>query len=342
MITMGSGNWSANTYSTNTGSKISSGRTFGYSNTTKSQSRNTWKAHESLDPKKKAGSASPLAGQIVREARDNDEHPNSVPISVFFDETGSMGTIPRVVQEKLGGLFTLLLRKGYVEDPQLLIGAYGDAYTDSVPLQVGQFESDNRVDETLDNLFLEGYGGGNGGETATLAWYYLAHHTATDAMEKRGKKGYAFFIGDEVALDLQFEQVKHIIGVDEPIGDLSARALAEAMMEKWEVFILLIDNTSAAIQGSEKFYKGVFGDKRVLTLEEPGAVSETIALTVGAMEGTLDIDDAEDDLKEVGANSLAIRTATEAVSKIADIGGGPIAKTAPDLNLASTDSGSRL
>lgn len=155
---MGSGNWSANTYSTNTGSKISSGRTFGYSNTTKSQSRNTWKAHESLDPKKKAGSASPLAGQIVREARDNDEHPNSVPISVFFDETGSMGTIPRVVQEKLGGLFTLLLRKGYVEDPQLLIGAYGDAYTDSVPLQVGQSESDNRVDETLDNLFLEGYG----------------------------------------------------------------------------------------------------------------------------------------------------------------------------------------
>lgn len=338
---MGSGNWSADTYAKATGGKILSGSTFGYTRATKSTNPRDWKAHESLDPKKKAGKSSPLAGQIVREARDNDEHPNSVPISVFFDETGSMGRIPRVVQEKLGGLFTLLLRKGYVEDPQLMVGAYGDAYTDTVPLQVGQFESDNRVDETLDNLFLEGYGGGNNGETMSLAWYYLAHHTATDAWEKRGKKGYAFFIGDEVALDIQFQQVKDVIGVEEPVGDLSTQALAEKLMEKWEVFILLIDNTASAIQGSEKFYTNLFGSKRVLMLENPEAVAETIALTVGAMEGTVDIDDAENDLGDVGSDAVAIRTATQAVSKLADLSGGSVAKTAPDLGLASTGN-SRL
>lgn len=334
---MGSGFWSADTYSANTGAKISSGSTFDYSSRMRSSSTGSWKAHESLDPKKKAGKTSPLAGKIVREARDNEEHPNSVPISVFFDETGSMGTIPRTVQEKLGGLFTLLLRKGYVEDPQLMIGAYGDAYVDRVPLQVGQFESDNRADETLDNLFLEGCGGGNNGETMSLAWYYLAHHTATDAYEKRGKKGYAFFIGDEKALPLLPEHIHNYIGVEEGT-ELSAKSLetesiAQAMMEKWEVFILLIDNTSAYLQGSEKFYKDIFGNKRVLVLEDPSSVSETIALTIGAMEGNLDMADAENDLKESGSNEIAIKNATGAVAKLMEESDTDISVQAPELNL---------
>lgn len=333
---MGGGAWSASTYAATTGSKIDSGTTFGYTSSTYGRSRSAWAAHESLDPKKVAGEKSPLAGQIVREARDNAEHPNSVPIAVFFDETGSMGRVPRVVQEKLGGLFSLLLRKGYVEDPQLLFGAYGDAYTDRVPLQVGQFESDNRADDVLDNVFLEGCGGGNNGETQSLAWYYLAHHTATDAWEKRGKKGYAFFIADEVSLDITPEQVKKFVGDAEPIGDLSAPALAEKVSEKWDVFILLIDNMSAAMQGSEKFYKNLFGEKRVLVVQDPESIAETIALAIGAMEGTLDFDDAEQDLRAIGSNEVAIRSATSAVQGLRDLGYGQVTKTAPDLDLSGS------
>lgn len=333
---MGGGAWSASTYAATTGMKIDSGTSFSYSDDTKRRRATDWKAHESLDPKKVAGPTSPLAGQIVREARDNAEHPNSVPVAVFFDETGSMGSVPRVVQKKLGGLFDLLLRKGYVEDPQLLIGAYGDAYTDHVPLQVGQFESDNRADEALDALFLEGNGGGNFGESMNLAWYYLAHHTATDAWEKRGKKGYAFFIGDEVALDLTSNQIKKFIGADEPVGDLSAQGLAQAVSEKWEVFILLIDNMSAKMQQSEKFYKGLFGESRVLVVQDPGSISETIALALGAMEGTLDLDDAEDDLTAVGSNAVAIRSATAAVASLKDLGHGALTRSAPDLGLSGS------
>ena len=84
----------------------------------------------------------------------------STPIAVLFDVTGSMGGVPRVLQTKLPQLLGLLLRKGYATDPQILFGAIGDATCDRVPLQVGQFESDNRMDDDLGRIVLEGGGGG--------------------------------------------------------------------------------------------------------------------------------------------------------------------------------------
>lgn len=332
---MGSGAWSASTYAATTGTRIASGTTFGYTRDTYSKPRSQWAAHEDLDPKKVAGEKSEFAGEIVREARDSAEHPNSLPISVFFDGTGSMGSVPRVLQKKLAGLFGLLLRKGYVEDPQVMFGCYGDAYVDQVPLQVAQFESDNRSDEHLDKLFIEGGGGGNDGETVTAAWYYMANHTYTDSFEKRGKKGYAFFIADEKPLPLLPSHITTLLGDEagSEVGDLSIKGLADAISEKWEVFILLIDNFSAKMQGSEKVYKNLFGEKHVLIIENPDTIAETIALAVGAMEGTLDFDDAENDLKDVGSDALTIRTVVGAVAGLKDLSPGTVVKNAPDLGL---------
>ena len=85
---------------------------------------------------------------------------------------------------------------GYVADPQIMIGAIGDDQFDDVPLQVGQFESDNRIDDQLRDIFLEGGGGGDKREGYALAAYFLNTRAQTDAWDKRGRKGYVFFIGD--------------------------------------------------------------------------------------------------------------------------------------------------
>lgn len=339
---MGNGGYSAASYAANTQSKIASGNTFGYSRQTKSASATSWKAHEDLDPKRLAGQGSPFVGQTVREARDNAEHPNSLPIVVGFDQTGSMGRVPTVTQTKLAGLFGLLLRQGYAEDPQVMISAYGDAFTDYVPLQVSQFESDNRIDDNLDNLFLEGNGGGNGGESMALLWYYLAFHTATDAWDKRKKKGYAFFVADEITHEVLPQQVKDIIGDGEPLtSDLSAKGLAKSLQEKWDVRILVIDNMSAKMQGSVKFYENLFGKDHVLVVEDPDSVTETIALAIGALEGNIDIDaDAEDDLRSSGSNELAIRSAVNATSKLKGFAGSNIVVAGQlDLDLGQSGNG---
>src|SRR5215475_14576847 len=66
-------------------------------------------------------------GVTVRESRDCATHPQSHAVAVLFDVTGSMQGVPRVLQAHLPKLMGLLIRKGYLEHPQILIGAIGDA-----------------------------------------------------------------------------------------------------------------------------------------------------------------------------------------------------------------------
>src|SRR5262245_41161322 len=135
---MGSGIWSTDVYDAADRYRRASGTSaFAYSD---SGARTV---HAALDPSHK-----------VRESRDSAEHPRSLAIAVLFDVTGSMRHVPRVLQAKLPRLLGLLLRKGYAADPQILFGAIGDATCDRVPLQIGQFESDNRMDEDLGRIVL--------------------------------------------------------------------------------------------------------------------------------------------------------------------------------------------
>lgn len=327
---MGSGTWSPSTYAATTRSKISSGTTFGYSHSVASGAVPA-AVHPDLHPGKVAGPASPLAGQIVREARDSDEHPFSVPVAVFFDETGSMGNVPRLLQTKLAELFALLLRKGYVEHPQLLVGAYGDASLgfEAASLQAGQFESDNRADEDLDRLYLEGNGGGNGHETAALAWYYIATYARTDAWEKRGKRGYLITIGDETTGGVSPEYVRQYI---DPNTELQARlspaeVLARAA-EQWDVYHFVINNQAAYSQDSIKRYTDLLGSNCIV-VQDPASVAEIIATTIGIAEGAIDLDEGLDNLDDI--SPAARGEVGKALAKRTGSGKVAVAMTPGDL-----------
>ena len=180
---MGSGRWSTDVYDAAARFRAASGASaFAYSDGGATQ------VHPALDPR-----------GVMRESRDSAEHPESLAIAVLFDVTGSMRGVPRALQAKLPQLLGLLLRKGYVEHPQIMFGAIGDATCDRAPLQVGQFESDNRMDDDLGRILLEGGGGGQKTESYELAMYFMARHTAIDCFDKRGRRGYLFIIGDEMA-----------------------------------------------------------------------------------------------------------------------------------------------
>lgn len=328
---MGGGSWSTSTYQATTARKIASGTNFGYQSYAKATG--TYKPHELLDPKRLNA-----AGLNIRESRDNVDA-NATPILIGLDGTGSMHSIPRTVQEKLTGLFGLLVRKGYISDsiPQLAISMYGDSKTDYLPLQCSQFEADNRFEsEGLDNLVHEGNGGGNGGESTSLLWYYAVNHIVTDAWEKRGKKGYFFMIADEISHELTAQQVKDTIGDGEPLSSLKTADLAKALQEKWEVVILLIDNMSAKSQGSQKFYSDLFGAKNVLVIENPDTIAETIGAAIGVMENEdLDIDELEDDLVDVGANRAIAGQTVKTVARLGEgrRGGAVVASGAVDLDI---------
>jgi hypothetical protein len=320
---MGSGYWDSNVYDARASYRASSGKSaFDYSDSMTRSPRSSWKIHKTLDPN----------GVRVRECRDSGGHPNSLAISVFFDVTGSMGGIPRQLQKKLPELLGLLKRKGYVEHPQIMFGAIGDATCDTIPLQVGQFESDNRMDENLENFILEGGGGGQMTESYELAMYFMAKHTVLDCLQKRRKKGYLFIIGDEMAYgQVKADEVKTLIG-DNMQSDISLSQMVRELQQKFEVFFLLPRGASHG--GSSQvlsFWRKLFG-QNVIELDDPNAVCEVIALQIGLAEGTIDLDDGLNHLKEFGVKSSTINTVSKALARYK--GRSSIAKTSGSLGLS--------
>src|SRR5438132_2898568 len=264
---MGSSSWSADAYTEAAHLRRAAGKAdFAYSDTDRSSG--DWEIHPTLDPK----------GVKFRESRDSEAHPRSNAVSVLFDETGSMGGIPRVFQKKIGELMKVLLVKGYIQDPQILFGAFGDATCDRIPLQIGQFESGVEMDENLRNIILEGGGGGTNSESYELALYFLARHTSIDCWEKRGRKGYAFLIGDETAYpSVNRRHVETLIG-DGLQENIPLRQILAEVQRRYHFFFIFPRNAShGSDEDIQNFWRDLLG-QRVIFLDDENAVSETIAL----------------------------------------------------------------
>jgi hypothetical protein len=305
---MGTSRWSNDFYRQRASQKQAKGiDAFAYDQTLQSVPRGHWKVHEKLDPY-----------NAVRESRDSAEHPESLAIGVIFDVTGSMGGIPRALQKKLAELMNLLTNKGYVEHPQILFGAVGDAYTDTIPLQIGQFESGVEMDEDLERIVLEGGGGGQRRESYDLALYFMGHKTSIDCFEKRGKKGYLFLIGDEMPYGYTEQTfVEKLVG-DRLSANIPVREVFDKVKERYEVFFIV---ATGGCHGQEPEIKEAWRkylNERVLALDDPEAVCETIALTIGLNEERVDIDDGYRDLVASGMDPKTAKAAAKALEKFAD------------------------
>ena len=264
--------------------------------------------HETLDPKKPNA-----AGKIIRESFDSNAAPNSRAIAVIFDETGSMSTVPRLFVLKLQKLMAALVKKNFVPDPHILFGAVGDAYSDKVPLQLGQFEGGNEIDDALTNIYLEGNGGGGPPqESYELAMYFIARHTDVDCFKKRGQKGYVFIMGDEKPYpEVKASQVKAFIG-DSLQADIPTKEIVAELQKNWNLFWIMPGGTNhwgdnEVVEPNRK----MFGQNFIL-LENPEDVCELIVSTIGVTEG-YDLHDVGAALKDVGADAGAVSRAGTAL-----------------------------
>lgn len=225
--------------------------------------------HESMEPSK----------ALLRESRDSEIHPATVPIIIALDLTGSMGHIPhQLVKDGLPHMVESMVQKG-VKDPAILFLGIGDHECDSAPLQVGQFESgDEELDLWLTRTWIEGRGGGNAGESYLLAWYFASKHTITDSMEKRGKKGFLFTIGDEPCLtQLPKRAIDEIMGGSSQVS-YTEKELLDAAKEKYHVFHLHI------MEGSNGSYSLGYWEKLLgqncIQVDDHTEVGAKIAETV--------------------------------------------------------------
>jgi hypothetical protein len=184
-----------------------------------------------------------------------------------------------------------------------MFGAIGDATCDRVPLQIGQFESDNRMDEDLARIVLEGGGGGQRRESYELAMYVMARHTDLDSVVKRGRRGYLFIIGDEMAYpQIKPKEVARFVG-DKLREPISTEAMLAELRRSFDVYYIM--PTAAGWGGDAEilgYWRKLLG-QQVIELDDLDAVCETIALTVGLGEESIDLDGGLADLVEVGSTA---------------------------------------
>ena len=173
--------------------------------------------------------------KVIRQCCDTDEHPNTIPVILALDVTGSMGSAAAEVAKKLNEVMTNLYDK--VSDVEFLIMGIGDLAYDDAPIQASQFESDVRIAEQLDKIYFEGGGGGNGYESYTAAWYFGLYHTKLDCW-KRGKKGIIITMGDEPLNPYLPHRDLTIATGDTLESDVDTGNLYDEVIEKFDVYHL--------------------------------------------------------------------------------------------------------
>lgn len=228
-----------------------------------------------------------------RESRDSDLNPASTPLIVAVDVTGSMGMLAEMlVREGLEPLFEEVLARRPISDPHVMAMAIGDAWCDDAPLQVTQFEADITVAHQIRDIWIEGGGGGNRFESYNLPWYFAATRTSTDSLEKRGRKGYLFTVGDEPCPPvLEADHIRRVLG-DEARRDLPTADVLAMAERGYEVFHVIVEEGHYAASAPEEVRRSwtrVLG-QRVLQLADHRRLSEVIVSAIEVNEGR-DVDE---------------------------------------------------
>lgn len=191
-----------------------------------------------------------------RECANSDEHPNTIPVILALDVTGSMGDACTETLSALGVIVTNLYEK--FKDIEFCIMGIGDLECDDAPIQMSQFESDVRIAAALDQVYREQGGGGNGYESYTAAWYMGLKKTKLDAFDKQGRKGIIITMGDEPLNPILYkEEINQFANTHEE-ADIKTKALYEEACEKFDIYHIAVDSPDSMYEYYAKRIKATF------------------------------------------------------------------------------------
>ena len=224
---------------------------------------------------------------VIRECCDSEEHPNTIPVILALDVTGSMGGASVKVAKELNVIMTELYDK--VQDVEFMIMGIGDLAYDRAPIQASQFESDIRIAEQLDKVYFEGGGGGNSFESYTAAWYFGLNHCKLDCWE-RGKKGIIITLGDEPLNPyLPASRLSSVTG-DKLQGDVETGDLYREVSQRYDVYHLAIDDRETSYRIYADKIKASFGkylDENHLKVVNMDSLASAIVGIVANSEETV-------------------------------------------------------
>lgn len=212
----------------------------------------------------------------LRECANNEEHPNTIPVILALDVTGSMGGACKETAEALGVIVNNLYSK--IKDIEFCIMGIGDLAYDEAPVQMSQFESDVRIAEALDKLYIEHGGGGNSYESYTSAWYMGLKRTKLDCFDNQGRKGIIITMGDEELNPyLPMHQLNSKVNAKEQ-SNIETDNLFEVASKKFDIFHIAVDDSQTAYGWHKDGIKRTFG--KLLGSRLKVATLQTLAKTI--------------------------------------------------------------
>lgn len=186
----------------------------------------------------------PAKMKLPREACDSALSPRSRGVIFAEDVTGSMGNfLLSLIKDEFPRLITQTY-ESVSFDPHIMFMGVGDAAAgDNAPLQVTQFETDLRMLEQLEKIWLERGGGSNPYESYILPWYFAAKHTKMDCFDKRGEKGFLFTFGDELPTPyLTRSDIRSTFGEQDFLKEsmITAESCLEMASEKFQCYHIIL------------------------------------------------------------------------------------------------------
>lgn len=224
-----------------------------------------------------------------RESRDSLDSPKSTPVILGMDVTGSMKPVlDKLAREAMNTLCSEIFKRKPITDPHICTLAIGDVEYDTCPIQATQFETDIRIFEQLEKLFLEEGGGGNNHESYILAWYFAKYRTQTDSFAKRGVKGFIITFGDEECTPRLSDSAIHEFMGDAQSKSFSAKELFEAVTNEWHVFHVILkegDHARFSFNEVKASWDAAIGKQNVLVLDDYTKLGETIVSLLEVSSG---------------------------------------------------------
>jgi hypothetical protein len=226
----------------------------------------------------------------LRESCDGPDNPNSTPIIMALDVTGSMGRYAaEIAKDHLPEIMRGIIDQKPVSDPHVMFMGIDDIWASPTEaLQVSQFEADIRILEQLRNIYLVGNGGGNRSESYDLAWYFAAFRTEIDSIKKREQKGYLFTFGDEEApyQKMTAEALKRLFKTGE-FSDTTPEAALQLAQQKYHVFHVIIEQGDYAgryLKEVERSWTRLL-DRNVICVRNTRYLTEVILATMRIVAG---------------------------------------------------------
>lgn len=217
------------------------------------------------------------------------------PLVYAFDVTGSMGTLPKLIFDKMPMIAGQIVEQKYLPDPQVSLAAVGDVTSDYGPLQVCDFVAIRNLDPLLKKIWIEEGGGGQHYESYEfIAYFYARFYDMQNAILP-----ILLFTGDEsFRKQLPGTELKKRFGGQHE--GANAEAIFTELKAKFKENVFLLHRYYSSYGMDPEIvsqWEGALGKGYVIILPEDPAIADVTLGIVALVSGKRTLKEYAEDMK---------------------------------------------